>query len=419
MKLRSIRGGLASNQEYVCLSCRLQSRLSQAQRNPRYQHTSTPSTDRTPNPSDGIIPQVPPLPYGQAKREIKRSKDLQNAKAQLPAFEVRQLEDALQQKFLEKRRLEGLLLPANTPSEEVRNSESQAVEEAAGNVVDKAHSKKSKDEPAIERKAALKPKRKAKGKVKKAAVKVQKTQKAPSTEKPEKKTTPSKQKLKKAKKAEKPRKEEKPSTATSMKVSKPRKIAEKARATKKLSGSNLVERLKSDIMEFERALKPRTKNERNLILERALSEASEVAEVHIARSTTKLISDVNELQPTMVPDAPRPSLSIRRATAVRLGKTRSNGSEKPPTPKEMSRRGSSRSRIRRTVVAPKKAPEPTKLSRPSRNRSLGAALGVGDQEDVKEVKKAAIQKINADDLKLQRECCRFVKYCKSLTVAST
>ena len=340
----------------------------------------------------------------------------------MPPLEVRQLGDTLQQKFLEKRRLEGLSLPAHIPAEDVRNPESKATQEAMTNAADTPNAKKSKAKATAERKAALKLKRKAKGQVKKAAAKAQE---APIAGKLEKETTSSKKKANMAKKEEKLReeerliKEERPSTATSIKVLKTRRTSGKTSATKKLSGSKLVERLKSDITELEKALELRTKNERKLILQRALSEASKVPEVYIAQSTKEFKSNIYDLQPSTVPKTPRPSPPIHRAAPVRLRKIKSDAQEKLLTLKESSRRGTSKSRIRRTLAAPGKAPKPTKLTTPFRNQSLKAALGVEDQEYAKEAGKAAIEKIKAEDLKLQRECSRFGNYCKTLTVAST
>ena len=288
MNLRSIKGGLKSNQEYVCLSCRLQSRLSQPRRNVRYQHTSTPSTDLTPSPSDGITSQVPQLPYEQMKREIQPSKDLQDATGQLPSREARELRDALQQKFLEKRRLEGLSLPVQTPAKDVSNVETKAVKDAVENEAGTPHVKESKGKAVAERKAALKLKRKAKGKAKEEAKKsVAKAHEAPTAEKLETEISPRKRKARKAKEEEKPEKEKKSTAALSTKVSKPREPVRKASTTRKSKRSRLEEILKSNITELEKALELRNKEERKLTVESVLSKISKMTKVYIIQSPTE------------------------------------------------------------------------------------------------------------------------------------
>ena len=113
-----------------------------------------------------------------------------------------------------------------------------------------------------------------------------------------------------------------------------------------------------------------------------------------------------EIQPSTVPDAPTPPLPAHQVDSVKLRKIVYDAPENPLMLRQGSKAESSRARRRGTLAPSGETPELPKLSKPSRNRSLKAALLAGDEENVKPIVKAAIQKINAEDLKLQRKRSR-------------
>ena len=305
MSFKYIKGRLIAKQEYVCLHCQLQSHLSQARFNLRYQHTSTQAANLTPGLPNGILPVQPLWADTATDKKIKKSKESKTASAILPAPEASQLRNTLHQKFLEKRRQEGLASPAprvakaNGKSKslkfkekaardkavenlEVSDSRKSAAKEAGPKAENVLDAKKSKKKPATKRKGALKSEERAE----KAGVKVLK---ASDAEKVEREARPPKRRNRRE------RKSEKPGLSSSRKNSTPQRSAGKASVTKRSSRSKLTERLKSDLTKLKTALEPKTNDESKLILRRLLSKLSKNAEVSIIQSLIGSISDMGAI----------------------------------------------------------------------------------------------------------------------------
>lgn len=303
MSLRYIRGGFTTSHEYVCLSCRLQCSLSQARQKLRRQHTSTQSADSTHRLLNGADPALPSQ-ADVAKHGLgDKYQELSATLNTLPARKAKQLQLALQQKFLEKRRQEKSTSPAPTNADVVLSSE-----------VSKPLSRRNKKKDTVAKLVALRKEKEAKKnstealktsdakelKEKSIAKRVaQRTedeakkasaeaQKASDTGKLKKGTILPKKKTKKAKRDEKLK-----------------DGAKKAGATTRQSGPEPMAKLKSDVAELNKALKSKTEDKRNLTITDAVSNLPKEPEVNPVQRLFVPISDICELQPLTASDIPK------------------------------------------------------------------------------------------------------------------
>jgi len=211
---------------------------------------------------------APLAPNDSTKRQIGSDKKYEATKATLPVRKAGTLPDTLQQKFLEKRRLEGL---AFNVAKAVEDSELSVLKKsAAKEVIAKAknvsEAKKSKKKSVVKLRGALKSKKRAKEAATEAPI-------ASDAEKLEKETKRSKQKAKKAKK------DKKPSSPAPSNVPKPKRSSRKASAIQKPSEPKLTESVKSGVSDLEKALASKTKAERKPKLTRASSRLSKDVKV--------------------------------------------------------------------------------------------------------------------------------------------
>lgn len=281
MSLRYIRGGFTASHEYVCLSCRLQCRLSQARRNLRRQHTTTQSADSIPRLPDGADRALPPQSIVSKHGRGDKNQELNAVLNTLPARKAKQLQLTLQQKFLEKRRQEGSTPSTATnadvaPSSEAsrpiskRNKKNGTVAKLVAHRMERAKkdsTEAQKDSDAEElKKETILPKKKntiakhvtlgTEERPKKDSIGAQK---ASDAGKLRRKIVLPKKKTEKVKKGEKPKDGPK-----------------KDGATTRPSGAELTAKLKSDVAELQKALKSKAKDERNLKIRRTVSKSPEV-----------------------------------------------------------------------------------------------------------------------------------------------
>lgn len=329
MSLRYIRGGFTASHEYVCLSCRLQCRLSQARQNIRRQHTSTQSADSTPRLPNGADPALP-LQLNVAKdRQGDENRDFNVALNTLPARKAKQLQLTLQQKFLEKRRQEGSTSPAprntdvaSSPKASEPISKRNEKMKAAGLVADRAEDRAKMDSTEAQRasnaeelkrhtilskKKKTIAKRAAKGTengIETASTEAHKASDAGNSEE---------EIILRKKKTKKARKEEKPKDG-----------AKKAGVTTLPSGPALTAKPKSDVAELKKASKCKIEDERNLGFTRVVSNSAKKSEVNAVQRLFVPISDICELQPSTALDIPNSSenengreLKIRRKRSKR------------------------------------------------------------------------------------------------------
>ena len=381
MNLRSIKGGLTTNQEYVCLSCRLQSRLSQARRNLRYQHTSAQATDTNTGIPDRDG-QVPPLvPSNSTKRQVGNDKEYEATKATLPVRKPGTLPDILQQKFLEKRRLEGLAFNVAKAVEDSELSvrKKSATKKVAAKAKNTSEAKKSKKKLVVKLRGALKSNKRAKNAATGAPI-------ASDAEELDKETKRPKQKAKKAKI------DKKPSSPTSSNVSKPKRSSRKASAIHELSEPKLTKTFESKISDLEKALKSKTKDERKPKITRAssrLSKGVKVTSIFLCLLISK--SDFG-LQRSTVSDASKAPRSAGQVKPLRLRRFSSDAPEKANSSK--NQKSDSNFREEDTLHP----------------RDLG---------DTTQTRKAEIKNLNAEDLRLQRECSSLRRATRYLTFPST
>lgn len=269
MNLRYIRGGFTASHEYVCLSCRLQCRLSQARQNLRRQHTATQSADSIPRLPDGA---------GRALRlQSILSKPGRGEKSQesnavlntLPARKAKQVQLTLQQKFLEKRYQESSTPSTATnadvaPSSEAsrpiskRNKKKGTAAKLIARRMERAkkdstEARKESDAEQLTKKT-ISPKKKntiakhaAQGTEERPQKDITGALKASDAGKLGAEIVLSKKKIEKVKKGKKPKDGAKNDDATTWP-----------------SGTEFTAKLKSDVAELQKAPKSKIKNERNL-----------------------------------------------------------------------------------------------------------------------------------------------------------